>query len=383
MKPLGKGGMADLYLAKDRLLGRKVVIKVLSSLLMQKKDFHTRFIREARIQSRLDNPYIVQIFGFMVWEGTPCLVMQHVRGTDLEKVIKTARTLKERNGGRGALSVERAVHIFAQVLEGIGFAHKYRIIHGDIKPSNILLDRQGRAKVADFGLAKFTLRENTQRGTGPFQAGSPHYMSPEQIFNLEVDLRSDIYSLGVTLFHMITGKFPHGEKRSATDLVEWHMEGSLEEAREILAESGEIPVRVRHAILSALDNEPDQRPQSCLEFALAVREETTQEMFSELLRMSLLTKRQISASERAYLDRFARKRSLSLDQAQALEANIRKEIGLAPVDFAAEYRDGMESGFRQGEKSGSIHNRLDALYVETRRLSEAQAREIKNEPRDL
>jgi serine/threonine-protein kinase len=377
VKPLGKGGMADLFLAKDRLLGRRVVIKVLSPLLAQRKDFHSRFIREARIQSRLDNPHIVQIFGFMMWESFPCLIMQHVRGTDLEKVIRTAKAFKEKRGSRGALSVERATHIFLQVLEGIGFAHRYRIIHGDIKPSNILLDRQGRAKVADFGLAKFTIREKPEPGTAPFQAGSPHYMSPEQIFHLKVDLRSDIYSLGVTLFHMLTGGFPHGGKRNATDLVEWHMEGSLEEATEVLAQYENIPPRMRDAMLSALENEPDRRPQSCLEFALALREESTQEMFSELLRMSLLSKREITPSERAYLDRIVRKKSLSLDEARALEANIRRELGLSPVDFAAEYKAGVERELARGPDPDKVCRELDQIYVDTNRLTRTQAEAIR------
>jgi len=286
LKPLGRGGMAELYLAKDRNLGRKVVVKILSPFLTQRKDFHSRFTREARIQARLDNPHILQVFGLLYWEGRPCLIMQHVRGTDLEKIVRTARMSKERTGHWGALSPERAIHIFLQILEGIGFAHKYRIVHGDIKPSNILLDRQGRVKVADFGLAFAVGGERDADLPG----GTPQYMSPEQILNLRVDTRSDIYALGVTLFQMLTGRLPYGEKKAHLDLIEWHREGTLEEARAMLSGSREIPVRIQDAVLKALDNDPDRRHQSCLEFALAIREKSGREMYSELLGLSLLSK---------------------------------------------------------------------------------------------
>lgn len=330
LKPLGKGGMAELYLAKDKNLGRKVVVKVLSPVLTLRKDFQNRFKREARIQARLDNPHIVQIFGLMEFKGNLCLIMQHVRGTDLEKIIRTAKGLKEKRGLRGAISAERAMHIFLQILEGIGVAHNHRIVHGDIKPSNVLLDRQGRVKVADFGLA-FAIR--FQKRQTP-EGGTPHYMSPEQILNRSCDVRSDIYALGVTLFHMLTGSFPFGEKKGRLDLVEWHMEGGLEDARRVLAESREIPVRIQGAILKGLESDPDRRHQSCLEFSLAIREEYAQEMFSELLRLCLLSGRVLTPSERSYLDRIAQKKGLSLKEARVLEKRIRKETSLPPANFA-------------------------------------------------
>ncbi|MBN1102033.1 MAG: serine/threonine protein kinase [Deltaproteobacteria bacterium] len=330
LKPLGKGGMAELFLARDRVLKRRVVIKVLNPVVGKRKGFRRQFLREARIQAGLDNPRIVQVLQGLEEGADLCLVMQYVQGTDLEKVIKKARALREKKGAPGALSVERSVHIFLQVLEGVGFVHKYKIIHGDIKPSNILLDRQGRAKVADFGLA-FLMSYERRHGGSFFHGGTPYYMSPEQVLNQGMDFRSDIYALGVTFFHMITGRFPFGEKKRYMELVECHMEGSLDDAREILAECGEIPPRIKEAIFKALENDPEKRHQSCLEFALAIQQETSHEMYSELLRLNLLGKKEITPSERAYLDEIAAKKSLSREEARSLEENIRNEMGLPPL----------------------------------------------------
>ncbi|MFH1489178.1 MAG: serine/threonine-protein kinase, partial [Pseudomonadota bacterium] len=181
---IGSGGMADLFLAKDLVLRRKVVIKVLNPRFCRRDGFIQHFLREARIQANLENPHIVQILSIFFEKKLPCIVMQHVEGTDLDRVIKKARGLKGEKGEAGALSVERAAHIFMEILEGIGFVHKYKIIHGDIKPANILLNEQGRVKVADFGLS-FLLSADREIEPEPLSGGTPYYMSPEQILNEE------------------------------------------------------------------------------------------------------------------------------------------------------------------------------------------------------
>lgn len=375
LKCLGKGGMAELLLARDKVLGRKVVIKTLSPVLGARKSFRKQFLREAKIQANLDNPHIVQILRILDQEKQLCLVMQYVQGTDLEKVIRKARALRERTGRQGALSVERSIHIFLQVLEGIGFAHKFRIIHGDIKPSNILMDRQGRAKVADFGLA-FLMNRNGRAKQGIPQGGTPHYMSPEQMVGQDVDARADIYALGVTFFRMITGKFPVGEKKRYMDLFEYHMEGSLTEAEEIISRCEGLPLKIKSALFKALENDPDRRHQSCLEFALAIKGEASQEMYSELLRMSLFTKREITPSERAYLDEIAQKKSLTAQQAHSLEVNIRNEMGLPALDFTREYRGALQEQLKRGQEPRRAHRELKRIYVTKNRLSGEQARTI-------
>lgn len=326
-KQMGKGGMAELFLASDSALKRKVVIKIMSPPFSENEGFKKQFLREARIQANLDNPHIVQILRIFEHRDNYCLVMPHVKGTDLSRVIKKAMFIRETQGVKGALSMERAVHILLQALEGIGFAHKYMIIHGDIKPSNILLNETGRVKVADFGLA-FLSSQREYKKEAVLQGGTPSYMSPEQILNQEVDFRSDIYSLGVTFFHMLTGGFPSGDRTTMMELLEYHMEGSTEEAREALEALEGLRPNIKDALLKALQGESDLRHQSCLEFSLAIKEDAPYEMYSELLRLSLLTKDSITPAERAYLDSIARKKGLSPEEAKTLEKNMRKEMGL-------------------------------------------------------
>lgn len=372
VKPLGKGGMAELFVARDQVLRRKVVLKMLSPVLNREKAFKGQFLREARIQAKLESPHIVQVLGVLEQGDTLCLVMQFVQGTDLDKVLRKAKLFRERKGKKGALALERAVHIFSQVLEGVGFAHKYRIIHGDIKPSNILLDRQGRAKVCDFGLA-FLLTCDGRPSHGMPQGGTPCYMSPEQMLNQKVDFRSDIYALGVTLFHMITGQYPTGDRKRHMELVECHVEGSLEEAEAILSEFEEITPRIEKAILKALEPQPDERHQSCLEFALAIREDASHEMYSELLRLSLLSKKDITPTERAYLDENARRRALTPEEARTLEINIRTEMGLPPLDYLREYRVALGHLLKSGRDAEAARAELERLYVGTKRVSPAEA----------
>jgi serine/threonine protein kinase len=377
-KKLAEGGMAELYLARDTVLKRNVVIKALTYPFCQKASFKKQFMKEARIQANLDNPHIVQIFRVFDHQGRPCLVMQYVRGTDLGKVIKKARAIRDKRQEKGALSLERALHIFLQVLEGVGFAHKYRIIHGDIKPSNILMDQQGRAKVADFGLAV-----SMAHGQGRERSvGTPHYMSPEQLLNEAVDLRTDVYSLGVTFFCMLTGQPPSGDRKRMTALLEYHLEASLEEPRSILEGFRNIRPRIRDAILKAMERDPNNRYQSCLEFALAVREDAPHEIFSELLRLSLLPKPEMTWLERNYLDEIARKKGLGWEESKKLEKNIRRELGIPPLDFAAEYRRAFADLVEKGrEKDVSQLRLLNRIYVERGRVSDEEARSVRQDTR--
>lgn len=324
---LERGGMGELYLARDIALKRKVIIKVLSSPFSQKLEYRNQFLREAKIQANLDNPHVVQVFRVFVYQGVPCLVMQHVQGTDLEKIVKKAKSIREKRGEKGALSVERGIHIFLQILEGIGFAHKYHIVHGDIKPSNILLDQQGRVKIVDFGLS-FMLASGKKMKGDMLPGGTLQFMSPEQLLNQEVDSRSDIYSLGVTFFFMLTGQWPTGERKRLTDILEYHVEGSLEEPERMLADVATIRPRIRTAILKALEKDQARRPQSCLEFSLAIKEDAPHELYSELLRLSLLATKEIMPSERNYLNRIAKMKGLQPGEAEALERSIRREMGL-------------------------------------------------------
>lgn len=331
---LERGGMAELYLARDIVLKRKVIIKVLSHPFYQKQEYRNQFLREAKIQANLDSPHVVQVFRAFVHQECPCLVMQHVQGTDLEKIVGKAKSIREKRQEKGALSMERALHIFFQVLEGIGFAHKYNIVHGDIKPSNILLDQQGRVKIVDFGLS-FTLASGKKMKGDMLPGGTLQFMSPEQLLNEDVDSRSDIYSLGVTFFFMLTGQWPTGERKRVTDLLEYHMEGSLEEPGRILDQVRTVRPRIKDAVLKALEKDQAKRHQSCLEFSLAIKEDAPHELYSELLRLSLLATKEITPAERTYLDRIAKLKGLQPEEAEALERSIRRQMGLVKTPSTA------------------------------------------------
>jgi serine/threonine protein kinase len=253
--------------------------------------------------------------------------MQHVQGTDLEKIVGKAKSIREKRQEKGAWSMERALHIFLQVLEGIGFTHKYNIVHGDIKPSNILLDQQGRVKIVDFGLS-FTLASGKKMKGDMLPGGTLQFMSPEQLLNEDVDSRSDIYSLGVTFFFTLTGQWPTGERKRVMDLLEYHMEGSLEEPVRILDQVRTVRPRIKEAVLKALEKDQAKRHQSCLEFSLAIKEDAPHELYSELLRLSLLATKEITPAERTYLDRIAKLKGLQPEEAEALERSIRRQMGL-------------------------------------------------------
>jgi serine/threonine protein kinase len=160
-------------------------------------------------------------------------------------------------------------------------------------------------------------------------------MSPEQLLNEDVDSRSDIYSLGVTFFFMLTGQWPTGERKRVTDLLEYHMEGSLEEPERILDQVRTVRPRIKDAVLKALEKDQAKRHQSCLEFSLAIKEDAPHELYSELLRLSLLATKEITPAERTYLDRIAKLKGLQPEEAEALERSIRRQMGLVKTPSTA------------------------------------------------
>lgn len=336
-KNLARGKMSEVYLAQDTCLDRSVVIKVINSDLVTQAEFKEKFIREANIQARLDNPHIVQVFRLLRKSHQLILVMQYIKGTDLNKVIQEALARQKTDQLEGALSYPRAIHICFQVLEGIGFMHKYGILHGDIKPTNILIDQQGRARITDFGLSTRISTKNNGQTSTQSKGGTLAFISPEELLGSTTDLRSDIYSLGATFFYMLTGKLPTGDIKGMTELLEFHLEGSLEIPKGVLESINGIPERTTQAILKSLDPIQDNRYQSCFEFMLALKDDTPQELYSEIIRSGFVAKEAISYRERHYLDKLAEQKGLTVKEADELEQNIRKELGLHPLDFINEF----------------------------------------------
>ncbi|UCC44822.1 MAG: protein kinase [Candidatus Zixiibacteriota bacterium] len=195
IEKIGAGGMGEVYLAEDTKLSRKVALKFLPSHLSQDEASRARFTREAQAAARLDHPNIVPVHEVGEFKGRPFFAMAHIEGQSLRDVIK-----------RGKLSVSDAVELTMQICQGLHKAHVSDIVHRDMKPANIIIDKEGRARILDFGLAT-VLGEDKLTKTGS-TLGTVGYMSPEQVRGDRVDRRSDLFSVGVILYEMLTGRRP-------------------------------------------------------------------------------------------------------------------------------------------------------------------------------
>src|ERR687884_1251969 len=195
VRKLGAGGMANVYLAEDQELGRRVALKMLDERHANDEQFVERFRREAQSAAGLNHPNIVSIFDRGYAEGTYYIAMEFLDG----------RTLKELLVRNGPTPIPIAIDYARQILGALSFAHRNGIIHRDIKPHNIVVGGDGRLKVTDFGIARSGTSQMTEAGS---IIGTAQYLSPEQARGAAVDARSDLYSLGVVLYEMLTGKVP-------------------------------------------------------------------------------------------------------------------------------------------------------------------------------
>lgn len=251
---IGEGGMGAVFCGHDLMLEREVAIKALRPELARQPELVARFRSEAVTLAKLNHSHIATLYNFLRHGEEYFMVMEFVRGKTLDEVIRQS----------GAMDIERAVRLFCQALEGIAHAHALGVIHRDIKPANLMLTANDEVKVMDFGIAR-VLGTARQTKTGRL-IGTLEYMSPEQMRGAETDARSDIYSLGILLYEMLTGRVPF-QADSDYELMRAQVEQEPIPPREC---KGEIPLAVEAAILQALAKDPAARFQSAAEFRSAL-----------------------------------------------------------------------------------------------------------------
>jgi len=235
---IGFGGMGVVYQARQKELDREVALKILRPEIGSDPEFAERFVREARALAKLNHPTIVTVHDFGREDGLFYFIMEFVDGANLRQLARS-----------NELTPQEALAIVPKICEALQYAHDQGVVHRDIKPENILIDREGRVKIADFGLAKMarqTAEEFTL--TGSWQVmGTPHYMAPEQMERpAEVDHRADIFSLGVVIYEMLTGELPLGRFAPPSNKVQ-------------------VDVRLDDVVLRALEKEPERRYQQATE----------------------------------------------------------------------------------------------------------------------
>ena len=245
---VGSGGMADVYRAKDQLLERTVAVKILHQQYENDTEFIARFQREAKAAARITHPNIVNVYDVGVAEGRHYIVMEYVPG----------RTLKERIKEEGPVPAPEALHIARQIAGALAQAHANNLVHCDIKPHNILVMPDGNVKVADFGIAR-AVTESTMTYNDNIM-GSVHYFSPEQARGTLITPKSDVYSLGVVLYEMLTGRIPF-DGNTAVSIARKHLEEEPQSVRSLVPN---IPPVVEALVTRMMAKEPALRPDSRL-----------------------------------------------------------------------------------------------------------------------
>ncbi len=279
---LGKGAMGIVYKARDPLINREIAIKTvrfdLISDEVEKEEVMQRFMREAQSAGSLTHPNIITIYDVGREEDLTYIVMQLIEGPSLQKLISSAERL----------TTPEVINLMVQVCDGLDYAHKFGIVHRDMKPGNILLDKLGKPYICDFGVARIDTSTLTQAGTA---VGTPSYMSPEQVMGKKVDKRSDIFSLGCILYEVLTGRRPF-EAESITTVIYKIINENPPALKEF--KKG-LPVGFEHIISKALAKDPNDRYQSCSQLAADLRD---LQQLSEKTIAVTMTREQLAAAKK-------------------------------------------------------------------------------------
>lgn len=253
---VGQGGMATVYKAYQPSMDRNVAIKVLPSQLAESKEFATRFQQEARIIARLEHPHILPVFDFGEDDGVTYFVMRYLEAGTLKNMMEA-----------GPLPLDEIDRIFTQLAQALGYAHSHGVVHRDLKPANALVDASGNLFLTDFGIAKLLESASPRLTQTDAIMGTPAYISPEQAQAAPVDQRSDIYSLGIILYEMVTGRVPFVADTPLAVILK-HLSDPLPLPSAI---KPDIPPAIEQVILKALAKNPDDRFANTSEFITAWR----------------------------------------------------------------------------------------------------------------
>ena len=246
IREVGSGGMAHVYRAINMSSRKVVAVKMLKEEYLNDKEFLRRFDREARASLELSHENIVRAYGVGEDNGVPYIVLEYVEGKTLKDLIQESPA--------GHLSVQQAIGICSQILDALSYAHAHGIIHRDVKPQNVIVTNRGKAKLADFGIAR-EVTASTVTFSGKNVIGSVHYISPEQAKGLPATEESDIYSAGISLYEMLTGTVPFiGDTTVSTALM--HLSNEPEPPREL---NPSIPPALNDIVLRALEKDPQMR----------------------------------------------------------------------------------------------------------------------------
>jgi beta-lactam-binding protein with PASTA domain/predicted Ser/Thr protein kinase len=251
---IGSGGMADVWCADDTQLGRKVALKLLHPRFAEDDEFVERFRREASSAAGLQHPNVVGVFDRGEWDGTYYIAMEYLPG----------RTLKQLVRDHGALDPALAVSLVVQILKAARFAHRRGIVHRDIKPHNVIVDEEGRAKVTDFGIARAGASDMTETGS---IMGTAQYLSPEQAQGHPVDSRADLYSIGVVLYELLTGHVPFDGESPVTIALKHVSEDPVPPGQM----NPEVSPELDAVVMRAMAKDPNQRFQDADSFVAALQ----------------------------------------------------------------------------------------------------------------
>jgi serine/threonine-protein kinase len=253
LRRLGSGGMADVFLAEDEQLGRQVALKLLHERFAADPDFVERFRREARAAAGLQHPNVVSVYDRGRWDDTYYIAMEYLPGRSLKQMIRQ----------EAPLDPVRAIDIAIQILKAARFAHRRGVIHRDLKPHNVIIDEADQAKVTDFGIARAGASDMTETGS---IMGTAQYLSPEQAQGHAVEAGSDLYSIGVVLYEMLTGRVPFDADAAVTIALK-HVSESPRPPQLI---NPRVPPELEQVVLWVLNKDPAHRPRSADELITAL-----------------------------------------------------------------------------------------------------------------